>query len=350
MNLVSVVTVTVDGTPLPGEAAQDLLSVLVREEVQHPATFSLSLMNWGADPARPGMKWSDDELFAIGKTLEIKLGYMDQTETLMTGEITGSELVCAAGQEPRFVVRGYDRGHRLMRGRKTHSFTHMTDSDIVEQIAGRYGLIVETEPTREVYPYVLQNNLTDAEFLETRAQRIGYEVFVRDRRLIFRARKHTAAESLTLNYPADLQQISIYRSSMQQVGAVAMRSWDAASKRARVGQSSSDDESSTMSGKALGIAAASSAFGDATWNGGSHPTSSQADADQVAKARLQRMALDYIRAESELNGRTDLRAGITVHLDGLGKAHSGLYYITSATHRYSHNGYRTSFEARRNAN
>ncbi len=349
LNLVPVVNVTVDGMPLPIEAAQDLLAVSLREEVQHPATCSLTLMNWGADPAKPGMKWSDAEIFDIGKTLQIKLGYVDQTETLLTGEITGSELVCAAGHVPRFVVRGYDRAHRLMRGRQTHSFTHMTDSDIVQQIAGQYGLTAETEATNEVYPYVLQNNQTNAEFLEARAQRIGYEIFVRDRSLIFRARKHTASESLKLSYPGDLQQISIYRTSMQQTGAVTMRSWDAASKSARVGQSSSDDESATMSGKTLGPAAANKAFGDAQWSGGTHPMSSQADTDQVAKARLQRMALDYIRAECELNGRTDLRAGITVHLDGLGIAYSGLYYVTSATHRYSHNGYRTSFEARRNA-
>lgn len=338
------------GLPLPPEAAQDMMSVFLKEEVQHPATFSITLMNWEPNPSRLGMKWSDRDLFEIGKTLEIKLGYVEQSETLFTGEITGSDLLCDSAHVPRLVVRGYDRAHRLTRSRQTHSFTNMTDSDIVQQIAARYGLTAETDTTTEVYPYVLQNNQTDAEFLEDRAHRIGFELFVRDRKLIFRARKHAAAESFTLQYPTDVQRISVFRSSMQQASAVTTRSWDAATREARVSESSSDDEGSTMSGKTLGLKATSAAFGDAMWSDGTHTMFSQADSDQVAKARLQRMALAYIRAEAEMVGRTDLRAGITVQMEGLGKAYSGRYYVTSAVHHFSsRTGYRNSFEARRNA-
>ena len=105
-----------------------------------------------------------------------------------------------------------------------------------------------------------------------------------------------------------------------------------------------------MGGSTIGPASAENAFGPTSTAWVNQPVFSQAEADQIALGQFKTMALAYISAEGMCIGRTDLRAGTVVKIEGLGRRFSGLYYVTSTTHTYSPSrGYRTAFTARRNA-
>jgi len=105
---------------------------------------------------------------------------------LLVGEITTVEPDYPYGSAPVVVLRGYDRAHRLHRGKKTRSFVQMTDSDIVTKIAREYGLKPEVDDTTEVYPYILENNQSDFEFIMERARRLGFSFLVDDQSLFFK--------------------------------------------------------------------------------------------------------------------------------------------------------------------
>ena len=80
------------------------------------------------------------------------------------------------------------------------------------------------------------------------------------------------------------------------------------------------------------------------------PVMTQAEADQMAKARFNNAALALIVAEGVCWGRTDMRSGRVIKIDGLGRRFSGNYYVTAASHRYlPQRGYYTRFTVRRNA-
>src|SRR5207302_913388 len=110
-SLVTEFKIRVDGSDLPLEAAADLIAVTVQEDVDHPSAFSVTLNNW--DTEKIDMKWSEQDLFKVGKQLEVHMGYLGKLDPLITGEITGLELVIQSKRGPRLIVRGYDRGHRL---------------------------------------------------------------------------------------------------------------------------------------------------------------------------------------------------------------------------------------------
>jgi len=296
------------------------------------------------------MSWSDEDLFKIGKQVDVQMGYRDNVGPLISGEITGMELVVQANQGPRVIVRGYDRGHRLTRGRQTMSYTNVTDSDIASTVAGNYGLSTEIESTSETYPYLLQHNQTDAEFLRERASRIGYELFVREKKLYFRLRKNGDQPSATISQDLGLLEFYPRLTSMGQVGKVQVRSWNPAEKAVWVGRAESGDETNQMGGDTLGLKSATEAFGDQSMTSVTHIVASQGDADQKSRGRLKEIALSYISGEGTSLGRADLRAGIVAKVEGMGKRFSGMYYLTSTTHSYSPRvGYRTAFQARRNA-
>lgn len=338
----------IDGADLPDEAQADLVEVAVHQDVAAPSMFTLRLLNW--DMQRLEFTWSDDDLFAEGGEVEVLMGYVGHLETVLIGEITGLEPDFEAEGLPMLTVRGYDRRHRLMRGRKTRSFIQSKDSDIAGQIAQEAGLTARTEDSQVVHDYVLQHNQTDLEFLEGRARRIGFEIAVEDRDLSFRARQNTGGEALTLERHGDLLELYPRLTTLGQAGEVAVRGWSPRDKQAVVGKAAAGDEGTVMGGAITGPAAVTQVFGAAVDATVDLPVLSQAEADQIAGGRLKEMALSYITGDGVAMGRTDLKAGTVVRIERVGRRFSGLYYTSSVCHMYSpRRGYRTAFTFRRNA-
>lgn len=347
-NLVPTYGVLVNGAEMPPAAAADLLSVAIEDDVEAPGMFELRLVNWDMD--RLAVSWADDDLFAEGNEVAVRMGYVDRLETLIVGEVTGLEPEFRAEDVPLLTVRGYDRRHRLIRGRRSRTFTQAKDSDVAREIAGDAGLKAEVEDTGVVHEHLLQDNQTDLGFLEARARRIGYEVVVDDRTLHFRRRQNSASEVLRLDRTGDLLEFYPRLSTLGQADKVTVTGWSPKDKAAVVGEAGAGDEGTRMDGAASGPEAAASAFGSHAVVSVDERVASQAEADQVAQGRLREIALGYVRGDGVVRGRTDLRAGTVIRVEGVGRRFSGLYYVVSTRHTYSaESGYRTAFTVRRNA-
>lgn len=341
--------VIINGSPLPAEAMAYVAGVSVDESVELPSMFTLEMT--GSDTETQEVPWIDDQkLFAIGNVVEVKLGYADDLETLLIGEITALEPEFVFNRLPSLTVRGYDRRHRLQRGRKTRTFVQQKDSDIASQIASEAGLTAQAEDSGTTHDYVLQANQTDLNFLRERAGRIQYEVVVEDKKLFFRPVANAQGGVLTLAMDNDLLEFYPRLSSAGQVSEVTVRGWSPKDKKELVGQAKAGDEVSTMGGQESGAALVESAFGAAVELLSARPVATQAEADQLAKARLNHRVLELVCGEGSCWGRTDLRAGKVIKLDGVGQRFSGQYYVAAAVHHYSpQRGYQTHFTVRRNA-
>src|SRR5437764_2603127 len=176
--------ILVNSSTLSVEAAAHVVQVSVEEDTELPDMFSLEIV--ATDDLEDQFLWVDNEdLFSVGGLVEVKLGYADQLTSLFKGEITGLEPSFNADRLPTLVVRGYDRRHRLARGRRTRSFLKKKDSDIAAQIAREAGLTANATDSGVTHDYVLQADRTDFEFLLERASRISYEVVVEDKTLNF---------------------------------------------------------------------------------------------------------------------------------------------------------------------
>ncbi|SAL28044.1 phage late control D family protein [Caballeronia humi] len=338
----------INGSPLPNDAAADLIDVVVLEDVDAMSMFTFSLTCY--DSAEMKVKWVDDAIFREGNPVEIEIGYRDNKRTIFSGEITGLEPTFLEGNPPTLTVRGYDRRHRLARERKTRSYTNVKDSDIASQLAASAGLKPQADDTRVTLPYLLQHNQTDLEFLLARARRIDYEVVVDDRMLIFRPRKIDGDAVLTLRREIELLDFRPRMTTMGQVEELLVKGWNPKDKKEIVGRASASDVTSLMAGKASGASSVSHLFGKSGSASVVSAVQSQDDADAVAKQRFGEMALGYIRGDGQCIGDPKLRAGIVVKIEGIGERFSGHYYVTSTEQRFSpKKGYRTRFAARRNA-
>jgi phage protein D len=267
----------------------------------------------------------------------------------MIGEITGLEPEYVVDRLPSVIVRGYDRRHRLQRGRKTRTFLAQKDSDIAAQVAKEATLKADVEDSKVIHDYVMQANQTDLEFLQERAGRIQYEVVVIDKTLQFRPVKNNQSEVMTLVIGEHLLDFYPRLSMVQQICEVSVRGWNPKEKKQILSAADVGFESAEMGGSKSGPQL-NQAFGPMKDLLAMRPAMTQAEADQIAKAALSQKALSLIEGEGTCLGRTDLRSGKVIKITDVGRRFSGQYYVTNAIHRYTaQGGYRTQFQVRRNA-
>jgi hypothetical protein len=114
---------------------------------------------------------------------------------------------------------------------------------------------------------------------------------------------------MTLTLNDDLLEFYPRLSLAGQVSEVEVRGWNVKDKQEIIGQARAGAEVSKMGGQQTGAALADSAFGAAVGLLSRQPVATQAEADQLAKARFNRGVLELIEGEGACLGRTDLRAG-----------------------------------------
>jgi phage protein D len=276
----------------------------------------------------------------MGAELEIKFGYVDSLVSVGKAEVVSIEFDCSSDDSPHVTVRGYDLRHRLRRGTKTRSFANMKDSDIAGQIASDNGLTATAEDSRVTHENVYQNAKSDLEFLRERADQIGYEVMIEGSNLYFGPPKGRGAP-IPMKLDADLTDLNGHIKANDRVGSVEVRGWDPEEKKIIVGRSGDarhlpqNADSDTAFGKAELVIVDSA-------------ITKQDEADRAAVAALENQARQGITIEGSCPGRTDLRAGVEINLLDVGSRFSGVYRLTSVTHKFTPgSGYGTSFSGTR---
>ncbi|HEY9603786.1 MAG TPA: VgrG-related protein [Allocoleopsis sp.] len=345
----------IDGQDAPKGLMEDILQVYVEESLHRPAMFTLAIQNAYYPGSQQEHAWMHQELFAIGKAIEIgfKSGTTASAEfekeeegCVLKGEITAMETHFTSGSQAPMIVRGYDISHRLHRGRHNRSFQNYTDTDIVKEIAQQVGIPPGAiDGSGKPHEYVFQENQTNMEFLRERAARNGFELFVQDGKLHFRKPKED--ESLELQWLTNLSSFRVRVSSAEQVQSVEVRGWDYKNKQEIVStRSSAQVITETDHGKGEKT---STAFQ------GKPPTpkvivvdqpiSTAKEADTLAQALLDELGGEFVHADAQAEGNPKIQPGRVVKLKNMGK-YSGKYYVTETRHIFSERHYTTEFSVR----
>jgi phage protein D len=278
------------------------------------------------------------------------MGYVNNLAELIDGEVAALEPAYPTRGADMLLVRGYDRLHRLRRGRKQRSFLNMKYSDVAAQIANEMGLMPRCDATQEKHDYIFQTNQTNIDFLKGLARRINYELVVKNKELHFRKPRTDRSTSFTLEWGKSLKSFAPRMSTSGQVSEVVVRGWDPKGKKEIVGRAKKGDVKKDLKGSSTGPVTAERAFGQVETSVCSYPIFDRAEADALARSELNKRALNFLVGEGTCIGETDIRSGIVLELKGLGKRFSGNYYVASTTHTYVNGqGYSTSFTVQRSS-
>ncbi len=273
----------------------------------------------------------------VGASIEIKVGN-DKT-SIFKGEIIGLEPVYKGGDKTIITIRAMNKLHRLLRKRKSITFTDKSDQQILNQVVGDAGLTLDWKhETSITYKHVYQHNQSDLEFLRTRAARMGCHVWCVDTTVNVKQPDTQSGPIATLNVDQEadavLHRLAPRLNSSAVINKVTVKGWNPETKELITGDASVQ---SSKLGSQTSVAGSGSLGNEETFTV-DHPIWSAEEAKALAKARLQDASLSYITGEAEVAGNPvfDLGKVVKVVANAMkgDDPFNGNYYIMGLTHRH----------------
>jgi uncharacterized protein len=334
----------------------DILSVSITETINQADSFTFTVREHNPKPERFAggeLTWLDSHTFDELNKIQVEVGYQGNRAIKLKGKITGMNATFPETGAPTLTIRGLSEYDELFRATRRKPFDDKTDSEIASELAGALGLKADVEDTQVKHALVSPDGATYAAILQERARRLNYEIAVKFDKLVFRRPTYLTNPSptLTLIWGQDLRSFTPNISTNKMVSRVEVRNTQTGGggpKKALVGLATASQIQPVLGTKS-GLVQSEKKFGSNTQLMQEQRLAGQAEATSLPRAELERRAIEYITAHGSCIGNPKLVSRTVVELQRLGKRFSGSYYVTSTTHSIDANGYRTEFEAKRDA-
>jgi uncharacterized protein len=380
----------IDGVSLRNQVVRDILEVTYHDKLEEIDGFELVVSNWDADRRRFKYMGSEsaesradaalhelETLFEpCNKTVTLKLGYLDDLQTMLVGNFTTMEPSFASNGPHTLAVRGLNRLHRMRRAKydgqwpsskANHEFT---DSEIAKSFDGlvdpkwkgngndgrRIPMPIVTDPNamknEPRLVYAAQKNEYDIDFLWRRARLRGYVVEIRPadakhahEYLYFGPSTTGAVAPYRLTWGAGLVDLKPTLTTANQVKKVTVHGWD------RVKQKPIEESADWTDPK---LARLNPALREIVERCDpreerviTRPVFTRDEARKAARDILLGHAQELVTVKGSTVGLPRLRCGSRILIDGIGTRLSGEYFVTETTHTLGNSGYTTRFTARR---
>lgn len=373
--------IRIEGVGLPRDVLRDVLQCTYKDNIKEIDSFELTVNNWdtlnnvfkyvGAETRETLQgSGSDSHLQRLfepcNKEVQIRMGYVGDLKTMMTGTFTTMEPSFTSGGAPTLKVRGLNVLHQLRRKQYTTAWENKKDSEIAENIATlrdrrsgrqRFPLTIVTDANAkgEESPidYVAQRNQYDIDFLLSRARERGYVVFVREgengRELYFgpsQGGDQAGLRDVTfeLAWGKSLIEFKPTLTTANQIKSVTVNGWNRRRRRPISVTVDLNDRRLNRNQDLHELLERCDPREEVVVD---EPVFTQAQARQRAIAILQDREKEMVKANGTCVGLPDLRAGQRINITQLGARFSGTYFVTETTHTLNDRGYTVRFSARR---
>jgi phage protein D len=336
-------TIVVDGqenAPLGGA----LLELVIVENTSGLYRCEAKFGNWGAVNNTTDFLYFDRRTLEFGKGFEIKLN----SDSIFSGKIMGLEASFPQAQAPEIRVLAEDRFQDLRMTRRTRTFSDISDSDVIKQIANDHGLSPSVSVNGPTYKVLAQVNQSDLAFVRERARAVDAEVWMGGSTLNAKSHASRDGGTLQMTYGNQLREFTVLADLAMQRTSVAVNGWDVAGKAALQYEASDSVISSELNGDTSGVSILQSAFG-ARKEALAHmvPLNSE-EAQYEAEAFFKMSARRFVVGHGVAETNASLRVGSKADLRGLGPLFTGKYYVSDVKHIFDGvKGLRSEFRAER---
>jgi Rhs element Vgr protein len=329
-------TIELDGNALPGHVPVHHVEVL--RQVNRIPYARLRVAD--GDPSIADFAVSSAEFFAPGQAIVISAGYHGTTEVVFEG-IVVKQRVGVRRNASWLEVECRDVASKMTLTRRHRLFVEVTDSDVVEELLGEYGIDAEIATTEVTHGQLVQYQATDWDFMISRLEANGQ----------FCAVENGAVRSFvpSLDDPSDaeivfgvnLLELDAEFDARSQAQSITARAWDPAAQALQEIDAADPGWAFNSNLTSDDMVGATGRDSDQVWHGGALA----ADALQAwADGALLRSRIAGFRGRVRFRGVSALRLGQAITLAGLGDRFSGEVLATGIRHEFVDNDWCTDVE------
>lgn len=320
-------TVMVDGEELR-ESIQ-VLSIQVQKELNRIPYAKLVLVD--GDPSNADFPLSNEPTFLPGKPIEIALGYHSSNERVFSGLIISQRLKIRDGLS-QLIIECRDKATKMTLARKSGYYYDSNDGEVIETLISRNGLQADVGSSNYSHPELVQYDVTDWDFMVTRAQANGMVCSVEAGKVaVFRP--DLGQDSLgSVVYGSTLLEFDAEMDGRNQYGQINAYGWSAADQEMLEiegsdpqvdlnGNLSPSDLAERIGAEELGLR-----------HGGKL---SDVQLQDWANAKWLFQQLAKTRGRIKCQGVASVQPGKIITVEGVGDRFNGNVFVSGVFHQYA---------------
>ncbi|GAA2095505.1 hypothetical protein GCM10009841_06660 [Microlunatus panaciterrae] len=308
------VTVEVDGHELPVPTAAALGPVRVRYEVSTPSVCEVDL-------AAP----SGSLQLTHGQALTLRLE--GASRELFEGEVVAIRHHLGPDGTHRVVLRGFDRSHRLRQNAPIRTMTDLTVADLVQAVAGDYGLGVDAETPGPRLPRVIQQGQSDLDLVSRLVAEAGlWWQLDQDQDQLRLSSWRPSGDLRRLTWGEDLLEVTVASDATAATDSVRALGWDPVERAVW-------DVTATGAQGGASVAAQLDRLGgsgERVQAGRIWASTDQAEGS--ARAELEARARAAVTLRAVVRGDAEWRPGDLLQIEGVDTDLAGPHQITMVEH------------------
>lgn len=316
-----------------------IVSIAIAKEIDRVPFAKLVLLDGEASSAE--FNASNEDLFVPGNEIEILTGYHSEEETIFKGIIIKHSLKVRQSGSAQLIIECRDEAIKLTLGRKSKYFYESSDSDIIEEILGDYNLTPDVDSTSVSHAEMIQYDVSDWDFILTRAEANGLMTTVDDGNIAIKAPDFAQSATLSLEYGSTIFEFDADIDSRNQFTTVKSKNWDQANQE--IVEVEAADPGATLNGNITADDLASNIEAEEYTMpfGGSVPEEMlQAWAD----SKMLRDRISKTRGRVRFQGVNTVKPAMIIELKGVGERFNGNAFVTGVYHSISNGQWSTDVQ------
>ncbi|PKV49115.1 Rhs element Vgr protein [Aquimarina sp. MAR_2010_214] len=304
-------------------------TITVEKEVNRIPTATIVLMD--GEPSKQDFELSNEELLIPGTEIEVTAGYHSDEETIFKGIVIKHNIKVRTNGS-YLILECKDEAVKLTIGRKSKYFYESKDSEIIEEIIDTYGIDKEVEDTNYEHKELVQYNVSDWDFMVSRAQANGKLCFVDDGKLSVKKPDFSSEEIETVTFGGTMLNFDAEIDARHQIDKVTSYSWNYADQELL--EIEAVDPAVSLNGnlEPSDLASVVALENLELRHGGALSTTELQD---WSDAKWMFQQLSKIRGRVQFQGIPAVKPGTILNLQGVGDRFNGKVYITGISHHIS---------------
>lgn len=315
-------TILIDGAEI--DATYQIMKIMTRKELNKIATARFVIRDGSA--VEEDFEISNRADFIPGKEIEIQAGRDGINETIFKGIIIRHGIKIRENGMSELNVECKDKAIKMTVGRVNQYFEKKKDSDVISDLIGKYGLSAEVDATSLVHDEIVQNYVTDWDFMMSRAEVNSLVVLTDDGTVKAFEPKTSGSEVLTLIYGSTMIDFEAEIDAECQYKEITASSWDyTAQKIIDYSTSNSDYQpNGNLTGEKL-----SKVIGLKKFELRHSGKVIKEELKSWADAAMQKSRMAMIRGRCKFFGFNKVKPGDLIKIKGVGDRFNGNVFVSA---------------------
>jgi Rhs element Vgr protein len=316
-----------------------VLSITVNKEVNRIASATIILLD--GEASSQSFNISNQPDFEPGKEIEIKAGFSNQEETIFKGIVVKHGIKVRKNNSV-LVVDCRDKAVKMTGAVKGAYYKDTKDSDVMEDLVGKYGLDKDIQATTYTHKQLVQYNSTDWDFMLCRADANGMLCFTDDNKVSISKPQFAGEAALTIQFGATVLDLDAEIDARFQYKSITGSTWNFTSQE--LADTLEAEDAQVPEAGNLDKDALAGVIDEEKYSLVNSAKLEDPEMQDWINAMMMKHQLAKIRGRVRTDGTSAVKPGQLIQLNGAGERFEGKLYVTGVRHEIETGTWQTVFQ------